>query len=124
MSSLSFDFDYTERSFAIYGDTKACKDKLKELGGKYNSNLKNGPGWIFSKKSKDKIDEWVKTLDIAINKELPPPKSQENDFKKENVLLKKMLSEKDNEINKLKLEIEKLKEKLDEETYFTVDDDN
>lgn len=55
--------DYSERSFVIYGDdTKVHKDMLKELGGKYNANLSIGKGWIFSKKSQDKVEEWLKTV--------------------------------------------------------------
>jgi hypothetical protein len=45
--------DYSERSFAVAGDTKPIKDILKELGGKYNANLKHPQtqivfvGWMF-----------------------------------------------------------------------------
>jgi len=58
---------YSEKSFVIRGeDTKNQKDKLKELGGKWNSNLKNGGGWIFSNNNKDKVEEWLKSLNIEI----------------------------------------------------------
>lgn len=50
--------DYTEKSIVVRGDdTKKIKEKLKELGGKYNPNLKDGAGWIFSKKNESKIRE-------------------------------------------------------------------
>lgn len=43
---------YSERSFAIFGDTKPIKDQLTALFGKFNAYLKkNGvvtPGYIFS----------------------------------------------------------------------------
>jgi len=40
--------DYSEKSFAVFGsETKTHKEKLKELGGKFNASLKCGPGWIF-----------------------------------------------------------------------------
>ncbi len=42
--------DYSEKAFAVVGDTKPIKDILKNLGGKWNSHLKCGAGWIFSKK--------------------------------------------------------------------------
>jgi hypothetical protein len=42
---------YSEKAIAVIGDTKTIKDKLKELGGKFNNRLTCGPGWIFSKKS-------------------------------------------------------------------------
>jgi hypothetical protein len=41
--------DYSEKAFAIVGDTKPIKDTLKQLGGSYNPRLKCGAGWIFSK---------------------------------------------------------------------------
>ena len=54
--------DYTEKSFVVFGETKNFKDTLKELGGKYNSNLKVGPGWVFSKSNKDKVEKWISSL--------------------------------------------------------------
>lgn len=41
--------DYSEKCIVVRGNTKGHKDALKELGGKYNPRLKNGPGWIFPK---------------------------------------------------------------------------
>jgi len=57
--------NYSERAFAIFGDTKQFKDLLMSLGGKFNPSLK-GPndtkraGWIFPLKQKDDV---VKKLD-------------------------------------------------------------
>jgi len=52
-SSLEL-FPYSDRSFAIFGDTRAVKDQLIDLGGSFNRFLKkNGvvtPGFIFSNK--------------------------------------------------------------------------
>lgn len=41
--------DYSEKSFAITGDTKPVKDIMKKLSGKPNRNLSCGFGWIFAK---------------------------------------------------------------------------
>jgi hypothetical protein len=41
--------DYSEKSFAIIGDTKPVKEILKNLGGSFNFRLTCGPGWIFPK---------------------------------------------------------------------------
>ena len=41
--------DYSEKSFVVIGDTKPIKEKLKELGGRFNSRLTCGAGWVFSK---------------------------------------------------------------------------
>lgn len=42
--------DYSDKAFAVVGDTKPIKDKLRLLGGSFNSRLSCGMGWIFSKK--------------------------------------------------------------------------
>ena len=51
--------DYSEKAIAVFGDTKAIKEELKKLGGKFNPALKhNGEkraGWVFSKKQADKV---------------------------------------------------------------------
>lgn len=41
--------DYSDKAFAVIGETKPIKDVLKALGGKYNAFLKCGKGWIFPK---------------------------------------------------------------------------
>lgn len=46
---------YSEKSFAVIGDTYKHKDKLSELGGTYNKFLKCGKGWIFSNKRLDSV---------------------------------------------------------------------
>lgn len=42
--------DYSEKAVAIIGDTKAMKDLLKSMGGRFNARLTCGAGWVFSKK--------------------------------------------------------------------------
>lgn len=53
--------DYSEKAIAVFGDTKAIKGQLKEIGGRFNPSLNyNGEkraGWIFSKKQADKVRE-------------------------------------------------------------------
>lgn len=55
--------DYSEKAIAVFGDTKAIKEQLKELGGRFNPSLNyNGEkraGWIFSKKQSDKVKELI-----------------------------------------------------------------
>ena len=54
--------DYTDKSFVLFGDdTKKYKDCIKEMGGKWNANLKIGPGWVFSSNQKDTVREWLKS---------------------------------------------------------------
>lgn len=51
--------DYSDRSIAVYGDTKNYKAELQSLGGKFNSNLQGQPGWVFSKRSTDAVVNFV-----------------------------------------------------------------
>ncbi len=59
--------DYSEKAFAVIGDTKSIKDKLKSLGGKFNFRLSCGPGWIFSKKQLEKV-----TIELSGENETKP----------------------------------------------------
>jgi hypothetical protein len=51
--------DYSEKALAVFGDTRAIKDELKALGGRFNPNLTHDggkqAGWIFSKTKKDDL---------------------------------------------------------------------
>lgn len=53
--------DYSDKAIAVFGDTKAIKEQLKELGGRFNPSLNyNGEkraGWIFSKRKADEVRE-------------------------------------------------------------------
>jgi len=55
--------EYSDKSLIVYGDTKPYKDLLKELKGRYNSNLRvdgeKVSGWIFSKKHKEKLEKLI-----------------------------------------------------------------
>ena len=58
--------EYSDKSLIIYGDTKPYKDLLKELKGRYNSNLRvdgeKVSGWIFSKKHKEKLEKLIQHI--------------------------------------------------------------
>lgn len=52
--------DYSEKSFAVYGNTKPIKDELKQLGGRFNMYLKASAGftfagWIFPMSKKQQV---------------------------------------------------------------------
>lgn len=57
--------NYSERSFAVFGDTKPMQSTLEGLGGKFNRWLKRDgiatPGYIFSI---NRIDAVRKALSI------------------------------------------------------------
>lgn len=52
--------EYTDRSIVVNGETRKYKEDLKKLGGKYNGNLKNGPGWIFPKSAENSVKTFIK----------------------------------------------------------------
>ncbi len=62
--------DYSEKAFAVVGDTKPIKDQLKALGGKFNFRLTCGAGWIFPK---TKLAEVTKALSGEGNEPTPEP---------------------------------------------------
>lgn len=49
--------DYSEKAIAVVGDTRAIKETLKTLGGRFNAHLTCGAGWIFSKSKEATIKE-------------------------------------------------------------------
>lgn len=51
--------DYSEKAIAVYGNTKSIIDKLKALGGRFNPRLRDGAGWIFSKKSEEEVRKLI-----------------------------------------------------------------
>lgn len=57
---------YTEKSIVLVGNTTEYKTSISELGGKWNSNLKNDKnekfgGWIFPLSKKHIVENWLKT---------------------------------------------------------------
>lgn len=58
---LSFEIvDYSEKAIALFGDTKAIKDLLSAMGGKFNPRLTHNDekqaGWIFLKSKREELE--------------------------------------------------------------------
>lgn len=55
--------DYSEKSFAVFGDTKPIRAQLKKAGGRYNPHLRPAgceeprAGWIFAVKARAKVNK-------------------------------------------------------------------
>lgn len=84
--------DYSEKAIAVFGDTKAIKEQLKELGGRFNPSLNyNGEkraGWIFSKKQADKVKELIAPTELpALPEEIYIPELAEETGPFENIHL-------------------------------------
>ena len=78
--------EYGEKAVVVHGTaTKEYKESIKALGGKWCNSLKgsiNSGGWVFPKKYKDAVDEYVtKALDSGVNESLLQW-AQENTIKK------------------------------------------
>lgn len=70
--------DYSEKAFAVVGDTREIKDTLKQNGGRFNPSLNvdgsKCAGWIFSKKNLDAVRLALigfTVQDIEVNREQP-----------------------------------------------------
>lgn len=47
--------EYSDRAIAVIGDTYPVRDKLKNLGGRFNSRLSCGAGWVFSRNRREEL---------------------------------------------------------------------
>lgn len=56
--------DYSEKSIALFGDTKPIKDLLKAMGGKFNPRLAykadKRAGWIFQTSKREELETVLK----------------------------------------------------------------
>lgn len=62
---------YSEKSLAVFGDTENYSDKLAQMGGKYISNLKGRPGWIFFPNMKKMLETFI--AEQQPDDDIPPP---------------------------------------------------
>ena len=51
--------EYSEKAFAVVGDTFPVRKQLKQLGGCFNKKLSCGAGWIFSNKSREVVAAFI-----------------------------------------------------------------
>lgn len=76
MSADIYAENYNDFSIVVRGNTKVHKEKLKEIGGRWNPNLNGGPGWIFSKRlHSQQLVNYISQLDVQ--EPDPEEKSQE-----------------------------------------------
>lgn len=68
--------DYSEKSIAVIGETKAIKDTLSALGGKFNPRLNCGMGWIFPKTKSEAVIKALKEIAEAKKQAQPVQKEE------------------------------------------------
>lgn len=50
---------YSDKSIAVFGETKPWASNLRALGGKFNANLKGRPGWIFQRNKEAELMQFI-----------------------------------------------------------------
>lgn len=50
---------YSDKSIAVFGETKPWAANLRALGGKFNANLKGRPGWIFQRNKEAELMQFI-----------------------------------------------------------------
>lgn len=71
---------YSDKSVAVFGDTKPWEGNLRELGGKRNSNLGGQMGWIFSRKKEAEVAQFVENANAGFIQPIfdqPAPRFQQ-----------------------------------------------
>ena len=89
---MTIDTSEYPTSFVVRGNTYLNKDMLKNMGGKWNTALKHGCGWIFNKMHYEKVKAFVEEKNMKnITTLVPPPvveipvaPSPDNSFKIKN----------------------------------------
>lgn len=75
--------DYSDKSFAVIGDTKEIKEQLKSLGGRFNFRLTCGAGWIFPNKARADVEKLLSDGVVSTEKstkEIPLYTQMLNEF--------------------------------------------
>ena len=70
---------YNERSFKLVGFSTPYRFYLSNMGGKWNKNLKGGPGWIFSITNQTVVTDFLDSVSKGeIEPNNAPPKGRNN----------------------------------------------
>ena len=65
---------YTEKSFVLRGNgTKEFRGNLMSIGGKWNTGLVGGPGWIFSNNKRQNLDILLSEISSGQAVAVAPP---------------------------------------------------
>jgi hypothetical protein len=100
---------YSEKAIVLFGETEKEKNNIKALGGKYNSNLKGRPGWVFTNSSRPKLEAFLNSLEDGTTEPVPIPsvKTTQSAIKSEPDVLADLIRR----ITELEAKVEKLQPK-------------
>ena len=73
MSNLTYEV-YNKRSFVVYGDREKYGSIIKELGGRWNSRLKNGPGWTVFQDKEPELKKLIEGISETPIESVKPKK--------------------------------------------------
>lgn len=57
--------DYSDKAFAVVGDTRAVAGRLKSLGGRFNRGLSCGAGWVFCNKRRAEVEKFIASGEVS-----------------------------------------------------------
>lgn len=61
MNTLSYSV-YNDKSLVVRGDRMTYKDIIKQVGGRWNSKMKGGPGWIVPRSKEELVKRLVEKV--------------------------------------------------------------
>ena len=67
MNSQLYIEDYSEKSIVVRGETRKYSEQLKKFSGLFNSNLRGGAGWIYSKNKREEIQAFINSLQAGVS---------------------------------------------------------
>lgn len=62
---------YSDKSIAVFGETKPFSAEMKTLGGKFNYNLGGRPGWIFPKSKETELMQFIANVNAGLYQPQP-----------------------------------------------------
>ena len=65
--------EYSEKAIAVYGETRLYAEQFKKIGGYFNARLREGAGWVFSKKREPEVRNllWKETIEGCMQETIP-----------------------------------------------------
>ena len=83
-SKLTFS-EYSINSLVVKGDKESYHEIMKGIGGRWDSRLKNGPGWIVPKRNQNKLENYINILNKPDDTPdiVPKPRKEQKKYHRE-----------------------------------------
>lgn len=121
--------EYSDKDIVIRGAyTKKYVEQLKSMNGKFKHNLTGGPGWIFSKIHKDKLNIFIENKNKECEQEFFDKKDSfdysSESFKDEKKYLQYLFETERNNLSNERIALETERNKLSKERIALETDRN